>query len=240
MISKYFEDTYLFRFESELIAHEKEEETDILVFSDTIFYPQGGGQPSDVGSISNGGYSFRVDKVKKIENRILHFGEFINGAAQLGAAQMQIDEKKRISLSKIHTAGHMLDVAMLRLGSKLLPTKGYHFPDSPYVEYAGTIPEEQRADYIANLNTELSTLIAENHSIESHWVKGRKAVSDLCPQVPDYLDFNQDIRIVTVADNLGCPCAGTHVRSTNEIKGIVVKKIKCKKGVTRISYSVLD
>jgi len=240
MIPKYFEDTYLFEYECDLLSHEQIEGQDILTFSNTIFYPQGGGQPSDNGNIISDSFEFKVNKVKKQNDQILHFGEFVKGNAQNGRVQMNIDGDLRINLSKIHTAGHMLDVAMLRAGSNLLPTKGYHFPDSPYVEYAGTIPEEKRQNLMTSLNDSLSELIQENHTIESEWVKGKDAVAELCPQVPEYLDFNQDIRIVTVADKLGCPCAGTHVRSTNEISAIEVRKIKCKKGITRISYSILD
>ncbi len=240
MFSKYFEDTYLFQYDSELLSHEQIEGQEVLVFSDTIFYPQGGGQPSDTGTILSDSYTFKVNKVRKVDGRILHFGETIQGSIEKGTAQMRIDSDLRIKLSKIHTAGHLLDVAMLRIGSNLLPTKGYHFPDSPYVEYAGTIAEEERQASINALNASLRKLIEENHSIKSKWVKGKEAVANLCPQVPDYLDFSQDIRIVTVADKLGCPCAGTHIKSTNEIKGIEVKKIKCKKGITRISYAVFN
>lgn len=44
-------------------------------------------------------------------------------------------------------------------------------------------------------------------------------------------------RIVTVA-GLACPCGGTHVRSTRDLNGVRVTKLKAKKGTLRVSYAV--
>ena len=47
--------------------------------------------------------------------------------------------------SKIHSAGHLLDVAMRRAGSSdLNPGKGYHFQEGPYVEYVGVVADKDR------------------------------------------------------------------------------------------------
>ncbi|MEM7163635.1 MAG: alanine--tRNA ligase-related protein [Bacteroidota bacterium] len=238
MPEKYFEDSFLFDFDSELIEIIESEEGPALIFKDTIFYPQGGGQPSDRGSIASDFFNFEVHKVRKKENRILHFGKLKSGDLKLGSVHQKLDSNLRIQHTQIHSAGHILDVAMIRIGIDLLPTKGYHFPDSPYVEYQGVIEAEERSEVIEKLNRSLENLIKEDHFIEAQWVNGLNAVKELCPQVPSYLDFSQDIRIVTVADGIGCPCAGTHVKKTSEIKRIEVKKIKCKKGITRVSYTV--
>lgn len=44
-------------------------------------------------------------------------------------------------------------------------------------------------------------------------------------------------RIVTVA-GLACPCGGTHVRSTGQLAGARVTKVKAKKGAVRVSYAL--
>lgn len=44
-------------------------------------------------------------------------------------------------------------------------------------------------------------------------------------------------RIVTIA-GLACPCGGTHVGSTGDLKGVQVTKLKAKKGTLRVSYTV--
>jgi len=45
-------------------------------------------------------------------------------------------------------------------------------------------------------------------------------------------------RVVIVGGDKGCPCGGTHVKNTNEIKKMTVRKLKVKKGRTKISYDV--
>ncbi|CAN0443394.1 unnamed protein product, partial [Discosporangium mesarthrocarpum] len=45
------------------------------------------------------------------------------------------------------------------------------------------------------------------------------------------------LRVVTVAGG-SCPCGGTHVRSTGELRGAKVTKVKAKKGCLRVSYTV--
>lgn len=44
-------------------------------------------------------------------------------------------------------------------------------------------------------------------------------------------------RIVTIG-GLACPCGGTHVQSTRQLKGTVVTKVKAKKGTLRVSYTL--
>lgn len=48
-----------------------------------------------------------------------------------------------------------------------------------------------------------------------------------------------ETRIVTVA-GLSCPCGGTHVRSTRELEGVRVTKVKAKKSTLRVSYTLVS
>jgi Ser-tRNA(Ala) deacylase AlaX len=50
---------------------------------------------------------------------------------------MVIDEAVRKLNARLHSAGHLLDVAVSRLKLDWKAGKGYHFQDSPYVEYVG-------------------------------------------------------------------------------------------------------
>lgn len=239
-MNKFLEDTYLFTFETVLTEFQLMDGFQIIKTKDTIFYPQGGGQPSDTGLITGINFEFEVEKTVKHEGEILHKG-LLKGTPPSGVMHIsqEIDKNKRILHAQIHTAGHMVDVAMVRAGFDLYPTKGYHFTDSPYVEYAGVLAPEQREEIISALNGELQTLIVEAHDIQSQWTQSKSEAETLCPVLPGYLDFNTPVRVVTVADNYGCPCAGTHVNNTSEIPGIEVHRIKVKGGNTRVSYRLL-
>lgn len=49
-----------------------------------------------------------------------------------------VDEVDRRLFARIHSAGHLLDIAVKKIGLAWKPGKGYHFADSPYVEYIGS------------------------------------------------------------------------------------------------------
>ncbi len=71
-----------------------------------------------------------------------------------------------LAFVRLHSAGHLLDAALRNLGrGDLVPDKGYHFPDGPYVEYVGAIEEGDREALVARLNEEVERLIAANSSV---------------------------------------------------------------------------
>jgi alanyl-tRNA synthetase len=109
-----------------------------LVLDGTVFHPQGGGQPCDVGSMvsSDGLIEFTVSMVKedRTTGLIEHSGSFTVGSVNdidLSKTLMNliVDPARRVENTRNHSAGHLLDVVMTNLGFKLTPSKGYHFPD---------------------------------------------------------------------------------------------------------------
>ena len=55
--------------------------------------------------------------------------------------------------ARVHSAGHLLDIAMSNAGrSDLKPSKGYHFESGAYVEYIGEVSEPDRKALVASLN----------------------------------------------------------------------------------------
>jgi Ser-tRNA(Ala) deacylase AlaX len=210
-----------------------------LALDQTIFYPQGGGQPSDKGIISIGENIFEVQKVRFNEGVIQHVGTFTSGELKIGdQVAMNIDKDRRITNTLIHTAGHLVDVAMINIGYDFPPTKGYHFPDSPYVEYKGKIEADDRPEATKKLDKELERLISAGSTVKTETVNTLDEVAQLCPFVPHYIKEGNPIRIVTVAQNIGCPCGGTHIKNINELKRVHIARIKAKSGHTRVSYRV--
>jgi Ser-tRNA(Ala) deacylase AlaX len=59
--------------------------------------------------------------------------------------KMFVDGEYRSTCAILHSAGHLLDMAVRRAGrTDLKPGKGYHFPTSPYVEYIGAVDAKDR------------------------------------------------------------------------------------------------
>ncbi|GBG35074.1 Cysteine desulfurase, mitochondrial, partial [Hondaea fermentalgiana] len=221
-----------------------------IILNATIFHPQGGGQPSDVGEIIDvaSGTRFVVDHVEKDANGcVRHLGEFQGSqpsAIVVGSqVNLVIDERKRRFHARIHSAGHVLDQAMRLAGCSLLPTKGYHFPSGPSVDYAGSVPAAERAalqDAVekhanALIQQAIPTRVLQTRIAEA----GEYCLDGLAPS-SDGIDDAKDIRLVLVGGDRGCPCGGTHVKNTSEIGAVRIRKLQSKKGNLRISYAVDD
>ena len=104
----------------------------------TSFYPAGGGQPSDVGSIFNANLDFTVTKVvRSTTDDIDHIGTVIKGNAVIGdSIEMQVNSERRQLHNRLHTAGHLIDAALATLNiTNLVPEKGYHYPGKSTSKY---------------------------------------------------------------------------------------------------------
>lgn len=98
-------DSYLKEFDAEVIETDNAENAVIL--DRTAFYPGGGGQPNDTGFLHSGTKTYKVVKVKKEGNRILHC---IEGELPAAGTDVrgQLDWDARFRLMRTHTAMHIL------------------------------------------------------------------------------------------------------------------------------------
>lgn len=230
----YLNDTYVFKSNAIFVEIKEQEKGKAIILDETIFYPQGGGQPADKGKIISDNAVFSVNDVRLDENGIVwHFGEFKSGEFQKGEkVTLKIEKEKRITNAKLHSAGHLLDCAVKKMGiENLEPTKGFHFSDGPYVEYKGTI--ENPAEIIPELEKILNELIAQNLQVEKHDLSPDEAKAQKV-----WTPESKSARVVNFAGFSNCGCGGTHVNSASEIGKIIIRKIKSKKGVTKIAYSM--
>eukprot|EP01036_Dinobryon_divergens_P026277 gene26278-34902_t len=153
-------------------------------------------------------------------------------SCQIGA-HLKLDAAKRLLHARIHSAGHALDAAVERCagnyGLKLLPAKGYHFTDGPYVEYqmvegdGGVLePSEQLLKaFVGDLNESMKAIIQEDIPTEIS-IEASEG----------YDGFTRTVNLAGVS----CPCGGTHVISTKQLESVTVTKAKRKKNILRISY----
>jgi Ser-tRNA(Ala) deacylase AlaX len=169
---------------------------------------------------------------------VYHFTEGNLGLLSIGdTVKLNIDGERRALNSRIHTGGHLIDTAMINCGYDFHPTKGYHFPDSPYVEYEGIIDLEDRERICMELEEEANKLIVSGQPVECFIVDGYDSLKDHCPTVPEYVPKDKPIRVVKVG-GVGCPCGGTHVEDLSELGQLSVPKIRSKGGNIRVSYRV--
>ena len=230
----YLNDTYLSTLNATIINELNDANGLAIIVDRTIFYPQGGGQPSDVGFIKSDHATYKVSSVRLNDSGlVLHYGEYIEGAFAVGQQiNLSIDLDKRIVNARVHSAGHLLDCAVSSLDlAHLKPTKGFHFPEGPYVEYEGIL--DNKNDWINPIQEKINDLVKENIQISNYSLSFEEAA-----QKNIWAPAGKSARVVDFEGFEGCGCGGTHVLNSSEIGEISIRKIKVKKGVTRIAYAL--
>ena len=97
---------------------------------------------------------------------------------------LKIDEAARRLHARLHSAGHLLDSSLKRIGYldslHLVPSKGHHFPGGAYVEYKGDIPENLRDKVQKELQEAITRMIEEDHAVQVHLDVPQELVAELC------------------------------------------------------------
>ena len=226
----YLGDTSLLETTATVLGLEEGEKGWTAVLDATVFHPQGGGQPSDVGTLGDANVvSVFADGRAGSGGVVYHALEAEPTFAVGDAVACRVDAEHRLRSARTHSAGHLIDVAMQRCGVGLEPTKGYHWAKGAYVEYDDANPEtrmtaDERAALKPRLQEALDALLAED------------APTDVSTDA-------EGTRIVTVG-GLPCPCGGTHVASSGAIGAVTIEGLK-KKGsdkstALRVSSSMSD
>lgn len=211
-----------------------------LVLTETIFYPQGGGQPCDQGTIAKPDNSlFHVHDVKLVNGDVHHNGIIEHGSFRdQDTVLLHVNAERRLFNSRNHTAGHLIDVAMANIGYTLKPGKAYHYPMGAYVEYEGTMSEADREELRLQLAIETNKLVEQELPVHIKVVTydDLKLIAD--GHMPDFIPTDRPSRVMIVNGFFPIPCGGTHVTNTKEVGPMTIEKIKNKSGVMRISYSI--
>lgn len=209
----------------------------VVYLDQTVFYPQGGGQPFDTGTISTEDTKFIVEEVRFVDGRLLHIGHFEGHPFMQGEdVKCQVDADRRKLHTRLHSGGHVLDMAVSELGYNWTPGKGYHFPDGPYVEYHGDLSDEDKEALAAKLTERMADILQRGIKTEIRFMP-KEEMSKYCRHVPEFLPSGKPSRIVLYGD-FGVPCGGTHVAELSDIGHESVRKIKTQSGTIRISYDV--
>ena len=219
----------------------------VVATAETIFHAQGGGQPSDTGSItslaSDSTTTFDVLTVRHAgEGRILHHGRFSPADSRAfedgESVEQHVDSDKRLLHSRIHTAGHILGLAVRQLADTIpdiTELKAQHYPDAAFVEFRGLIDGKHKAA----IQERADDLVRQAIPVHVVWW-GYEELKEKCAVVLDSVDASSTglMRAVNIEGVGAYPCGGTHVTDTSRVGKLVVRNIKRQKGITKISYAV--
>ncbi len=232
----YLEDTYKFTDNAHIEYVANDERGSYCVLDSTVFYPQGGGQPSDIGTIEAKGVQLPIGFVSFVDGDVRHYGDFSSVSLEKGEeVNLYVDEAHRMQNAKAHTAGHLMYTIIESLDKNLIAVKGYHFPDGSYVEFKGSPLFENTEIFIAEVNTKISQALNEATSVEVSLITPEK-LAVRWSNIPNNLPPGKPLRVVTIDNFHPTPCGGTHLKSLNELKSVIVTKVKRQKGNLKISY----
>lgn len=216
---------------------EEYEGKQVVILDQTCFYAKGGGQDFDLGTITSDSADFTVEAVFFVDGEVKHIGEYTKGSFSVGDnVTCKVDEERRRLNSRIHSAGHTLDMAVRQLGWDWIPGKGAHYPHMAFVEYAGEFNSEKKQEIIEDLQKTINELLAKG-STNSIKFMTPEEMADTGAFVPDNLPKGKPSRAVFY-DDFAVPCGGTHVKNIADIGKITVSNIKRKDGNIRVSYGV--
>jgi misacylated tRNA(Ala) deacylase len=197
-----------------------------LVLDCTIFYPHGGGQPGDTGTlICEDGTVLPIVDTLKGETRgeivhVLHPGSLVPRAGE--TVSLMLDWDRRYAHMRMHTACHLL--------SAVLPypvTGGSIRRDSARLDFDMPASAADKDEIAAKVNA----LIEAGHDVVSEWIDDNAfaAREDLVRTLAVAPPRGTGrVRLVRVADVDLQACGGTHVANTREIGSIVVPKVENK------------
>lgn len=206
-----------------------------LILDQTIFYPQGGGQPSDKGTIKSDSASLNVKSVEYNGGEIKHTGTFKGTFAVGNSVQLTIDWPLRLKHMQWHTAGHLLDLVARGLYPSLIPVRGMHgIGKKLFIEYEGI----QKLD-VVKLNSALKSLTESKLTIKTQFVT-LEELKKMSNWLPAKLPTSKKLRVLSIGDSYHIPDGGTQLKTGDPIWPITVTTIEHAEASTLIHYTVTE
>jgi alanyl-tRNA synthetase len=200
----------------------------IVTLDQTAFYPTGGGQPCDTGTIG----SSKVIDVQSEDDCIFHF---IDGdvALEIGEeVECEVDWPRRLEMMQQHTGQHVLSQAFFQFfGAE---TRGFRIADrAAEIDLTLEAQAEEIDDAIIRAEEIANRIVFDNREIRIH-----EATPETAAGMPLRKEsFMTDcIRVIEIADYDWSPCGGTHVKRTGEIGLIAVRGWERAKKMTRVRF----
>lgn len=228
------EDSYLKTCEATVMAVNP----DGIVLDRTVFYPEGGGQPGDMGELRTAdGRAVPITDTRKGGEGIVHVPAEGAPALAVGdAVTAEIDWDRRYLHMRVHTALHLLcsQVEGAVTGGSVGAGKGRLDFDIP-----GERPDKEA------LTAKLMAIVEADHPLSISWIADEEleANPDLVRTMSVKPPMGSGkVRMIRVGDGVDFqPCGGTHLRSTGEIGKVAVGKIENKgKQNRRINIALAD
>ena len=209
----YYEDSHLYQFGATVTGCEETAKGYHVTLDATAFYPEGGGQACDLGTLGG----VRVLDVQERGDEVIHL---CDGPLTPGdPVQGLIDEARRFDLMQQHTGEHIVSgIVCARFGYHNV---GFHVgADVITIDFDGPIP----AEALAEIEDAANRAVWQNLPIRC-WVPSPEELPGVAYRSKRALPW--PVRIVEIPGVDSCACCGVHVQHTGEIG--LIKLFSCVK-----------
>ena len=226
----YYEDAYIKEFKAKVKECRKGEKFYEIILDQSAFYPEGGGQPCDLGTLGGA----EVKDVQEKDGELIHYMETSFDPGD--EVQGKINWERRFDLMQQHSGEHI--VSGLVHEKYGYDNVGFHMSsDVITIDFSGVLTEEQ----LAKIEEETNRKIWENGEVEIFYPK-KEELERLSYRSKK--ELTGKVRLVQFPGADLCACCGTHVMRAGEIgmvKLLTVEKFREGVRVTMISgRRVLD
>ncbi|QCC50765.1 alanine--tRNA ligase [Halapricum salinum] len=235
----YYDDQQRTDFEAVVLeVFERDDETFDVVLDQTMFYPEGGGQPPDHGTLSTDDVTAEVSDVQIYDGVVVHTtdedpgkGEFVRG---------QIDATRRRRLMRHHTATHVvIHSARQILGEHIRQAGAQKGTESARIDvshYESITREEVKA-----IEHRANDLVMDNIPVNQSWPHRHEAEEEHGFDLyQGGIPPGEQIRLIQVGEDVQA-CGGTHVARTGDIGAIkILNTERVQDGVIRITFAAGD
>ena len=221
----YYADSHLTEFTAQVTSVEEAPAGRTSVRLDrTAFYPTGGGQPSDTGTLAQA----RVVECVDEEDEVRHLIE--GHAPQVGElVECRIDRRRRLDHLQQHTGQHILSQSFVELfGAE---TRSFRMMERvSEIDLALAAPTDERIEQAVDL---ANRIIWEDRAVRVRQVTPAEAA--MMPLRKDSARAGE-LRIIEIERFDLSPCGGTHAARTGEVGLLAVRSWERAKGLTRIQF----
>jgi misacylated tRNA(Ala) deacylase len=232
----YMEDSYSKDFEAEIVSVDRDQKA--IILDRTAFYPGGGGQLCDIGTITSNEIEYKIVKVKKFGDEVYHFtdGDLPKSG---NLVQGNIDWERRYKLMRTHSAMHVVCGVMWNDHNSMV-TGGNMDILSARMDFE---LENLDNDMLPEIEKRVNEEIAKEHNIVAKILPRQEAF-----QIPDLIRTKinllpEGINTIRTIDIVGLDLqadGGTHVSNTKEIGRVHIVKFKNKGKINKRLYVSID
>lgn len=213
---------YLSEWQTQVIDIVKKGEKHHVVLVETAFYPEGGGQLSDRGTI--GGR--QVEDVYEENGLVFHV---MSEVPAKGTVTCNVDFDRRFDLMQQHTGQHLLSAVLFNQYD--VKTSSFHMGEQE-VSIDVSVPE-MPAQMLREVEERVNRHITSNLPVKTHVVTPEEAKNFPNRKIPPAAGI---IRIVEIDAVDFSPCCGTHVTRTGEIGLIKIINKEKRGNETRLYF----